>query len=74
MLLCKRTNNTKEGQDKVYHSRGGSCFDVGSLYAQLQGLKANRKPRGVHYPLVAVLVMMVMDTLFEEDTSSGMAD
>jgi len=25
-------------------------FDVGSLYAQLQGLKDRRKPRGIRYP------------------------
>lgn len=49
-------------------------FDVGSLYAQLQELKDRRKPRGIRYPLVAVLVMMVMAKLCGEDTPSGIAD
>jgi predicted transposase YbfD/YdcC len=49
-------------------------FDMGSLYAHLQGLKDSRKPRGIRYPLVAILVMMVMAKLCGEDTPSGMAD
>jgi predicted transposase YbfD/YdcC len=49
-------------------------FDVGSLYAHLQQLKDSRKPRGVRYPLVALLVMMVMAKLCGEDTPSGIAD
>ena len=49
-------------------------FDVGSLYAQLQELKDRRKPRGIRYPLVAVLVMMVMAKLCGEDRPSGIAD
>jgi len=49
-------------------------FDVGSLYAQLQVLKDGRKPRGIRYPLVAILVMMVMAKLCGEDTPSGIAD
>jgi len=49
-------------------------FDVGSLYADLQKLKDSRKPRGIRYPLVAVLVMMVMAKLCGEDTPSGIAD
>jgi predicted transposase YbfD/YdcC len=49
-------------------------FDVGSLYAHLQGLTDKRKPRGIRYPLVAVLVMMVMAKLCGEDTPSGMAE
>jgi predicted transposase YbfD/YdcC len=49
-------------------------FDVGSLYAHLQGLKDKRRPRGIRYPLVAVLVMMVMAKLCGEDTPSGMAE
>ena len=49
-------------------------FDVGSLYAHLQELKDKRKPRGIRYPLVAVLIMMVMAKLCGEDTPSGIAD
>jgi predicted transposase YbfD/YdcC len=49
-------------------------FDVGSLYAHPQELKDKRKPRGIRYPLVAVLIMMVMAKLCGEDTPSGIAD
>ncbi len=53
---------------------GNVVFDVGSLYAQLQGLKDRRKPRGLRYPLVVILVMMVMAKLCGEDTPSGIAE
>jgi len=49
-------------------------FDVGSLYAHLEDLKDSRKARGIRYPLVAILVMMVMAKLCGEDTPSGIAD
>jgi predicted transposase YbfD/YdcC len=49
-------------------------FDVGSLYAHLQEMKDSRKARGIRYPLVAILVMMVMAKLCGEDTPSGIAD
>ena len=49
-------------------------FDVGSLYAHLQELRDYRKPRGMRYQLVTVLVMMVMAKLCGEDTPSGMAE
>lgn len=49
-------------------------FDVGSLYAHLQGMKDHRKPRGVRYSLGNMLVLMVMAKLCGEDTPSGMAD
>ena len=49
-------------------------FDVGSLYAHLQELKDSRKARGIRYPLVAIMVMMVMAKLCGEDTPSGIAD
>lgn len=73
MLLCSaqtipRKVNVKSntGEEVV--------FDVGSLYAHLEGLKDSRKPRGIRYPLVAILVMMVMSKLCGEDTPSGIAD
>jgi len=49
-------------------------FDVGSLYAHLQVLKDGRKARGIRYPLVAILVMMIMAKLCGEDTPSGIAE
>ena len=42
-------------------------FDVGSLYAHLQQLKDNRKPRGVRYPLVALLVMIETEVVDPEE-------
>lgn len=55
-------------------SQDSVVFDVGSLYAHLQVLKDGRKPRGIRYSLVTILVMMVMAKLCGEDTPSGIAD
>jgi predicted transposase YbfD/YdcC len=49
-------------------------FDTGSLYGRFQELKDSRKPRGVRYRLVHLLVMMVLAKLCGEDTPSGIAD
>lgn len=55
-------------------SGGSIVFDVGSLYAHLQGMQDRRKPRGIRYPLAVILVMMVMAKLCGEDTPSGIAE
>ena len=55
-------------------SGGSIVFDVGSLYAHLQGMQDRRKPRGIRYPLAILLVMMVMAKLCGEDTPSGIAE
>lgn len=55
-------------------SGGSIVFDVGSLYAYLQGMQDKRKPRGIRYPLGVILVMMVMAKLCGEDTPSGIAE
>jgi len=49
-------------------------FDVGSLYSRFERLKDSRKPRGLRYRLVHILVMMVLAKLCGEDTPSGIAD
>jgi predicted transposase YbfD/YdcC len=49
-------------------------FDVGSLYAHFREMKDKRKPRGLRYALVTILVMMVIAKLCGEDTPSGIAD
>jgi len=49
-------------------------FDVGSLYTHFREMKDKRKPRGLRYALVTILVMMVMAKLCGEDTPSGIAD
>jgi len=52
----------------------GIVIDVGSLYAHFQTLKDKRKAKGLRYPLVDVLVMMVMAKLCGQDNPSGIAD
>lgn len=49
-------------------------FDMGSLYARLAEMTDKRKRRGIRYPLVAILVMMVMAKLCGEDSPSGIAE
>ena len=52
----------------------GVVFDLGSLYAYWQALHDKRKPRGVRYPLVAILVLIVMAKLCGEDRPYGIAE
>lgn len=49
-------------------------FDIDSLYARLGELTDKRKPRGIRYQLVTILVMMIMAKLSGEDTPSGVAE
>ena len=49
-------------------------FDIDSIYARLGELTDRRKPRGIRYQLVTILVMMIMAKLSGEDTPSGMAE
>jgi predicted transposase YbfD/YdcC len=55
-------------------SEEGVVFDAGSLYAHFQTLHDRRKPRGVRYELVTVLVLVVMAKLCGEDRPCGIAD
>jgi predicted transposase YbfD/YdcC len=52
----------------------GVVFDLGSLYAYFQSLHDKRKPRGVRYRLVTILVLIVMAKLCGEDQACGMAE
>ena len=52
----------------------GVVFNLGSLYAQFASLHDKRKPRGLRYPLVTVLVLTVMAKLCGEDQPCGIAD
>ena len=74
MLLCSAQTIPRKVKMKSNTNAEDVVFDVGSLYAHLQGLKDKRKPRGIRYPLVVSLVMMVMAKLCGEDTPSGIAD
>lgn len=49
-------------------------FDLGSLYAYLRSVQDKRKPRGLRYPLVSLLVLVVMAKLCGEDQPCGMAE
>jgi predicted transposase YbfD/YdcC len=74
MLLCSAQTIPKKVKMKSNTIEEDVVFDVGSLYAHLQGLKDSRKARGIRYSLVTILVMKVMAKLCGEDTPSGMAD
>lgn len=52
----------------------GVLFDVGSLYAYFQALQDKRKPRGLRYQLVTVLVLVMLAKLCGEDRPCGIAD
>ena len=52
----------------------GVVFDIGSLYTYFQSLQDRRKPRGLRYQLVTVLVLVVMAKLCGEDQPCGIAD
>jgi predicted transposase YbfD/YdcC len=53
---------------------GGLVFDFGSLYAHLDALHDKRKARGMRYPLVIMLVLIVMAKLCGEDRPCGIAE
>jgi predicted transposase YbfD/YdcC len=55
-------------------TEAGVVFDIGSLYAYLQSLHDKRKPRGIRYTLVTILVLMVMAKICGEDQPCGIAD
>jgi predicted transposase YbfD/YdcC len=52
----------------------GIVFEVGSLYERFQGVKDNRKARGIRYQLVTILVLIVLAKLCGEDQPSGIAE
>lgn len=52
----------------------GVLFDVGSVYAYLRSVHDKRKRRGVRYPLVSLLVMILMAKLCGEDRPCGIAE
>ena len=52
----------------------GVVMDVGSLYAYFQTLRDSRKPKGLRYQLVSILVMVTMAKICGQDTPSGIAD
>jgi hypothetical protein len=54
-----------------FHLVESQLFDMESLYARLGELTDKRKPRGIRYQLITILIMMVMAKLSGEDTPSA---
>ena len=52
----------------------GQIFSMGSLLTYLAKIKDMRKPRGIRYSLVTILVVMVLAKLCGEDKPYGIAD
>jgi predicted transposase YbfD/YdcC len=52
----------------------GIVFSVDGLVAQLQQITDPRKARGVRYPLVILLVLLILAKLGGEDSMKGMAE
>ena len=52
----------------------GLVFDVGSLYARLEGLKDKRKRRGLRYALAMILVLIIMAKTCGEHHPTGIAE
>jgi len=73
MLLCSAQNKPRKVK-MDFNIDDGFVIDIGSLYAQLEQLKDSRKPRGLRYPLVTVLVLFVLAKLCGQDQVSGIAE
>jgi predicted transposase YbfD/YdcC len=52
----------------------GFMFDVKSAYAYFEQVKDKRDPRGLQYPMAAVLTMGVLGKLSGQNTPAGIAD
>lgn len=52
----------------------GIVFDMGSLYAHFRSLQDRRRPKGVRYQLVAIMVMITMAKICGQDNPTGIAD
>ncbi len=50
------------------------AFSIGSLISYLVRVKDSRKPRGIRYSLVTILVVMILAKLCGEDKPFGIAD
>jgi len=58
----------------VGENQDGFIFDIGSLYLHLETIEDKRDPKGVRYPLVAVLVMVILSKLAGENEPRGIAE
>ena len=53
---------------------GGKVINISSLYNYLSRLRDGRKPRGLRYSLVTILVLIILAKLCGQDHPSGIAD
>lgn len=60
--------------ESAANERKAVVFDVGSLWAELATLADSRHKRGVRYPLVVILLLIVLAKLSGEDRAFGIAD
>jgi predicted transposase YbfD/YdcC len=66
--------NTAEKQNHEEEKPNGRIFSIGSLISYLSRRKDTRKPQGIRYGLVTVLVVMILAKLCGEDKPFGIAD
>lgn len=52
----------------------GLVFDFGSLFSYLQRVQDKRKPKGLRYPLAAILALIILAKLCGQDKPSGIAE
>ena len=56
------------------NTQAGLVFDVGSLFARFQTLSDTRKPRGLRYSLVLILLIILLAKTCGENHPSGIAE
>ena len=66
--------NTEEKQAKDKEKPEEVIFNIGSLISYLARIKDSRKPQGIRYSLVTILVVMILAKLCGEDKPFGIAD
>ncbi len=64
--------NIVETQDS--EDAKGAIFSIGSMISYLDRIKDTRKPQGIRYSLVTILVVMILAKLSGEDKPFGIAD
>ena len=66
--------NTEEKQASAKEKPGEIVFSIGSLISYLARIKDTRKPQGMRYSLLTILVVMILAKLCGEDKPFGIAD
>lgn len=66
--------STTSQQKQEQQSTAGIVIEIGSLYSYFTQLKDTRKPKGLRYPLAAILTLLVLGKLCGQDRPSGIAE